>query len=456
MKRAFAMTALGMLMVVPGCFVACPQTPAQSPAQTPPPSPDPSQPQSPAQTSPAPQQPAARPAQKKPADPGPQPTTRIDVAPLGYAPPSAFYLTYRLTSASLSFIDDDHLLFSFRVGGLLKRLPSDRDGDDDQQIRVMVLDAHTGDVLRQTEWRMHDRSQYLWPFPDGKFLVRVRDSLFLMDDSLVLKPYLSFDSALREIRVSPDRRMLVVERDDPPKLALPSADPQEPETRNPVKVEVLTSGSTSATVLKETQSPVNVPLVADGILDTVEGNQLAAYAVREVPFAGTPKILAQVRSTCQPTLDPVSAHVALVVGCYQAADDHPVVAINTDGKELWREQWDNKYVWEWFTSAQNGSRFAYESIQVARPISVFDELDESDISAQLVGVYDTESGKLVMVRNTSPVLTAGQNVSLSPDGQRFAVLRNGAIEIYDLPPVSARPPEAHADGAAKGPVTKGK
>jgi hypothetical protein len=54
------------------------------------------------------------------------------------------------------------------------------------------------------------------------------------------------------------------------------------------------------------------------------------------------------------------------------------------------------------------------------------------------------------------VLTAGQNVSLSPDGQRFAVLRNGAIEIYDLPPVSARPPDAHAAGASKGPVTKGK
>jgi hypothetical protein len=144
------------------------------------------------------------------------------------------------------------------------------------------------------------------------------------------------------------------------------------------------------------------------------------------------------------------------MGCYEAADDRPVVAISTDGKELWREQWDNKYVWGWFTSAQNGSRFAYESIQVARPISVFDELDESDISAQLVGVYDTESGKLVMVKNTSPVLTAGQNVSLSPDGQRFAVLRNGAIEIYDLPPVTVRPPDALAPGAQKSPPARGK
>jgi hypothetical protein len=381
---------------------------------------------------------------------------RIDVAPLGYAPPGAFYLTYRLTSASLSFIDDDHVLFTFRVGGLLKRLPSDRDGDDDQQIRALVLDARTGAVIRQTEWRMHDRSQYLWPFPDGKFLLRVRDSLYVMDDSLNLRPYVSFDTDLREIQVSPDRRMLVVERDDPPKLAQSSAEPREPETRNPVKVEVMTSGSTAATVLKETDSPVNVPLVADGILDVQEGNQLASYAVREVPFAGKPKILAQVRSTCQPTLQPVSAHVALVVGCYQAADDRPVVAINTDGKELWREQWDNKYVWGWFTSAQNGTRFAYESIQVARPISVFDELDEDDIAAQLVGVYDTESGKLVMVKSVSPVLTAGQNVSLSPDGQRLAVLRNGAIEIYDLPPVSTRPPDAHAVGAPKVSAAKGK
>ncbi|MGC2619705.1 MAG: hypothetical protein WA414_11745 [Acidobacteriaceae bacterium] len=438
MQRAIAVTALGMMMAASGPSVARAQTPAPSL----------SQPASPA--------PPAKPPQKKtPPEPGPRPNTRIDVTPLGYAPPGAFYLTYRLTSASLSFIDDDHLLFTFRVGGLLKRLPSDRDGDDDQQIRAMVLDARTGQVVRQTEWRMHDRSQYLWSFPDGKFLVRMRDTLYLTDASLALKPYVSFDTDLREIQVSPDRRILVVERDDPPKLAQNSAEPQEPETRNPVRVEVMSSGSTAATVLRETESPVNVPLVADGILDTLEGNQLASYAVREVPFAGKVRILAQVKSTCQPTLQTVSARVALVVGCYQASDDRPVVAISTDGKELWREQWDNKYVWGWFTSAQNGSRFAYESIEVARPISVFDELDEDDITAQLVGVYDTESGKLVMVKNVTPVLTAGQNVTLSPDGTRFAVLRNGAIEVYDLPPVSS-PPAQQAASAPKAPAAKGK
>jgi hypothetical protein len=67
----------------------------------------------------------------------------------------------------------------------------------------------------------------------------------------------------------------------------------------------------------------------------------------------------------------------------------------------------------------------------------------------LAGVYDTESGKLVLVKDASPVLTAGQNVALSPDGKRFAVLRNGAIEVYDLPPVTPAPTRKPPEMMAK-------
>ncbi|HTW50037.1 MAG TPA: hypothetical protein VMD92_18915 [Acidobacteriaceae bacterium] len=391
-------------------------------------------------------QPAPHSAGRK-APPGaqPAPALRIEVAPLGYVPPGAFYLTYRLSSATLHFIDDDHLLFTFRIGGLLRRLPSDRPGDDDQQIRAMVLDARTGKVLCQTEWRMHDRAQYLWPFPDGKFVVRVRDTLYLTDASLVLTPYLTFDTTLREIQVSPDRRTMVIERDDPSKHGPSLEEGDVPAPVNPVKIEVVTAGTRTATVIHDTDSPVNVPIMGDGLLNVLEGGQLGYYAIRDVSFAGQARILAEVKSNCQPSVQPLSARVALVVGCYLEGDDRPVDAISLDGRELWRDSWDNKYVWGWFTYAQNGSRFAYESVEVTHPISAFDELDPTDIAAQLVGVYDTESGKLVLVRDTSPILTAGQNVALSPDGTRFAVLRNGAIELYDLPPVSA-PPEAVAKG----------
>jgi hypothetical protein len=370
--------------------------------------------------------------------PEPQPAFRIDVAALGYMPPSAFYLTYRLSSASLGFFDDDHLLFTFRVGGLLKRLPTDRDGDDDQQVRALVLDLQTGKVVQQADWRMHDRSQYLWPFLDGKFLVRVRDTLYLTDKSLLLQPYISFDSTLDEVEVSPDRKSMVVERDDPPKLAPPTLGDASVK-ENPVKVEIVASGSRQATVIRESEQAVHVPLLGDGIADVLEGNLEQGWVVRDVPLQGEPRMLASVRSNCRPTVEPVSATVALVMGCYQADADRPVVAISTDGRTLWKEQWENKYVWGWFTFAENGSRFAYESVQVTRPITVLDAMEPEDVSQQLAGVYDTESGKLVLVRDASPVLTAGQNVALSPDGKRFAVLRRGALEIYDLPPVSSAP-----------------
>src|ERR1700684_3167193 len=67
-----------------------------------------------------------------------KPVVSIDVGPLGYKAPGTFYLTYRLSSAALGFFDNDHLLFTFRVGGLLARTPNDPAEDDDQQIRAVV------------------------------------------------------------------------------------------------------------------------------------------------------------------------------------------------------------------------------------------------------------------------------------------------------------------------------
>ena len=390
-------------------------------------------------------------AEKKPAPPPPpepKPAVSIDVAPLGYEPPGTFYMTYRLSSAALGFFDDDHLLFTFRVGGLLKRLPSDRASDDDQQIESMVLDLNTGKVVKQAEWRMHDRSQYLWPYEDGKFLVRVRDTLFVTDPSLTLEPYMSFIGPLRALQVSPNRKLMVVETDEPEKIPAEADGPRSLATGRPVKVTILPLGSKTPILEKEGQSASLLPLMGDGLLDLLEGRAMGLWAMRDTPFQGDPRIVAWIKSACQPSARPLSASVVLMIGCYGDGDNREVIAVSTDQGELWRDRWQNRFVWGWFDSAENGSRFLYESISVSRPISTFDALYPEDITGQMVGVYDTESGKLVLVRDASPVLTAGQNAALSPDGTRFAVLRNGAIEVYDLPPVEPPGPRTN-DVAAK-------
>ncbi|MGD0368147.1 MAG: hypothetical protein ABSA94_11885 [Acidobacteriaceae bacterium] len=390
-------------------------------------------------------------AEKKPAQAPAtdlQPAVRIEVAPLGYLPPGGFYLTYRLSSAALGFFDDDHLMFTFRVGGLLNRVPNDPADDDDQQIRAMVLDLSTGKAVHQAEWRMHDRGPYLWPFAGGKFLVRRRDSLFLADQSLELQPWLDYSERIRDVQVSPDRRMVVVETDDSAKLRAEASEPRHLGSGQPVKVMVLAAESKTPIAQTDGQAPVLLPLMGNGLLDMLEGKLPGYWVMRDVPFHGDPKLVAQVRSSCRPSVKPLSATVVLLEGCYLDGSDHQIDVISMDGRQLWRDRWENRYVWAWFDTAENGSRFAYESIAVSRPISTFDALYPEDITGQIVGVYDTESGKLVMVRDVTPVLTAGQNVALSPDGTRFAVLRNGAIEVYDLPPVEA-PQQKAPEVAAK-------
>ena len=128
--------------------------------------------------------------EKKNNDAGPKPDLRIPVEPLGYMAPSSFYLTARLSSISLDFIDKDHLLFTFRLPGLMTRLPNEPPDDEDQTIRAVVVELPSGNVTAKTDWRMHDRSRYLWRLAEGRFLVRQRSSLFLTDPSLELRPYL--------------------------------------------------------------------------------------------------------------------------------------------------------------------------------------------------------------------------------------------------------------------------
>lgn len=366
----------------------------------------------------------------------PQPAERIAVEPLGYTAPSPVYLTYRMSSATVGFFDDEHLLFTFRVGGLLKRTPEDRPGDEDQEIRAVVLDARTGKVLKQTEWRMYDRGAYLWPYTEGRFLVRIRDSLYLTDESLDLKPYLTFPQGLREVEISPDRKLTVLETNEPKKAETAVNAPSLAggyEQQGRVRVTIIGSGGRTALAESDADRAVLLPLVGEGILNTLEGAKGASWVIQDAPFQGKAHIVAEIRSNCRPTAQPLSASVVLMAGCYADGDDRAVEAIAMDGKELWQDRWANKYVWGWFDYAENGSRFAYESLEVTRPISAFDALYPDDITAQLAGVYDTETGKLVLVKDASPVLTAGQNVALSPDGTRFAILRHGAVEVYDLP-----------------------
>jgi hypothetical protein len=380
-------------------------------------------------------------------DPGPPPNVRIEVAPLGYVAPSRAYMSYRYSTATLDFIDNDHLLFTFRDAGLMHRVPGDPTEDQDQIIRAVVLDISTGKPVEENQWRMHDRQRYLWPLHDGQFLVRQRNSLYLTDAHLELRPYLQFDNPLQAVEIAPDRKLMVVEVQ---KIVAPDPDPPNANDgllgglstprRKRTTVIVLRPGEHTALAESETRSSVELPLVENGFLSLLEGKDPSKWIIRREALHGDPQILTEVKSSCAPVLITVSSEVTLAVGCPpKGGGDHMVSAISLTGQLLWQDKWKQRYVWPTFSYAEDGSRFAFGSLEVNRDVGFMDYFGEDDVTAQMVGVFDTKSGKLELAKAATPVLSAGHNYALSNDGRRFAILREGAIEIYDLPPVPVEP-----------------
>jgi hypothetical protein len=71
-------------------------------------------------------------------------------------------------------------------------------------------------------------------------------------------------------------------------------------------------------------------------------------------------------------------------------------------------------------------------------------LDIQDIKGQLVEVYDSATGKLLLKAQANPVLDAGGNIAFSPSGRRVAILNAGAIQVYEVPTTSPTSRETSA------------
>ena len=104
-----------------------------------------------------------------PEKPSLPPAFTIPLAPLGFSVPGKSYLLRRESLVSLDFLDEDRILFTFRVPGLLQRDAGDRQEDEKQQIQALVLSLPSGKIESRAVWTVPDRSRYLWMLNDGHY-----------------------------------------------------------------------------------------------------------------------------------------------------------------------------------------------------------------------------------------------------------------------------------------------
>ena len=379
------------------------------------------------------------------------PAAHIPVEPLGFRAPSRFYLPFRVPSATLDFVDDTHLLFTFHQAMLMHREEKEPEDDEDQTIAAVLLELPSGKVVERTTWRLHDKGRYLWALGHGRFLERERNTLYLLEflpgRSLLLSraPYLKPEGQLVSVQFSPGRSQMVVEyreevdREDEGEKSAGQSTLGDVPRRHAHKVRLLVVDTKAGKVEKTAtvSEAMTLPLVSTGYLEMEQGKG-KLWKISLKPFDGEPRKLAEVTSNCQPSLQGLSEHAFLAQLCIPNTSDYLMQAYDLEGQKMWEQQWEARYVWGSFDYAANGSRFAYESVQLDHVIATLDPVDEHSITGQPVGVFDVADGGLRLVSGADPILSAGQNYALSADGERFAVLRDGAIEVYKLPPAAVR------------------
>lgn len=385
------------------------------------------------------------------------PSFSIPVGALGFAAPGPIYLGQRFSLASLDFLGEDRLLFTFRVPGLIHRSAHATDDNDaEHHVRALVLALPSGAVEAESVWMLHDRDRYVWALDDGRFLLRDRDQIKLGNDALDLKPYLRFPGPVLDVGMDPQQQLLVTNSREPesptpqPTLDSPGgkdSSATQPASRSNLIVRVLRRESGRVVAVSHVHSPVALPLNSDGFLELLPAKE-NRWAINLNSFSGGSEVLGEVESSCTPSADFVSQREFLVTTCTHG-DMRGTFGMTTDGRTLWEDLPLSSPVWPLIVASENGMRFARESLAVSRAVNAFSPLSFDDIKGQVVEVFDAATGKVALTAAASPVFDGGGNVAISPSGRRVAVLNAGAIQVFDLPAPPALPAAAGPSEASK-------
>ena len=402
----------------------------------------------------------------------PVPTLSIPLEDLGYQGVPARYLLLGDSILTLHFVDNTHLLATFTTRGLLSRLPDAEETDNDQNVTAVLLELPGGKVLARTVWRERDRGQYLWAIGHGRFILRNRSKLTLLDPLHGLgdgesgkpfeeQPFVELHRTVGYIAVTPG--LISVEstvpgkpkptpassssssstggltrRTEPP----PATSVQinffrtiyEPQRGKPDRLTIQSSGVVLAPNL------IDIPATADGYLDiSKDANgylfDFQGHGGKRLELSGFP-------TSCVPRPHFISSTEFLAFGCRGSEDRQQMAAFNLHGDSPWVNAFPNHHLFPYLVSAPAAGRFALSRTITLSSYVDPDNLVADELGAQEVSVLQNWDGRTLFKLPSTPFQRSGQNFDLSPDGQTLAIIHDGKIQTYKLPPLSRKDEDA--------------
>jgi hypothetical protein len=378
-----------------------------------------------------------------------QPMCTLLTDKLGFGPPGEIYLGEHYSFVSLDFLDEDRVLFTFRVPGLYHRDPNKSPDETERHIRAVVLHIPDGAVESEAMWTVHDYGRYLYMLDGGQFVLRDRDTLSLGDDSLRVKPWLHFPGPLAWVELDPTRQFLVTSShetsSEPQKsgdvASLPTAEGdvtsgdisirQESGSKSDLILRILRRSSGQVMLFSRIRSLVHLPVNGEGYLEPLRSSGIQ-WLLNLDSFTGGSTRVGAIDSSCVPGFDFLSTHEFVVSACSNSGA-RGIVAMTTDGRHLWHFVDSDTSVWPMMTPSQSGLRLAREILRANHPVNAHAPVDAEDIERQEVAVFDAATGKVALHALASPVYDGGGNVALSPSGRRVAIIMDGEVQIFELP-----------------------
>jgi len=346
---------------------------------------------------------------------------------------------------SLNFVDANHVLVTFNRKGMVKRLPECTPDHEDRLMHAAIVEISSGKVVTETDWFLHDRRRYVWPLTSGKFLLRKWNSLYVVDSNLKERLLLTSPKKLLWVSVTPDGSQVIIETEyDKKTAALTRKVPSKSQPK--FVVEFLDVKTLAPQRSLYFNNLTNVDGTSSGYADVIHKGDI--WLLRFGPSVGKRRNLARVRSQTVPVVMYPTENSLLIGRCATAGCNFGVTAFTLTGHRMWRQHWQSLRSYPEIARSDDNTRFAVSSLRVER-VSTRPVLDDSqddpfqtsvserDVFRQEIQVFDTASGNSVLSISVSPAVVTGQNVSVSPDGGRLALLRGSSLELFDLPSKSA-------------------
>lgn len=358
---------------------------------------------------------------------------RLSIANLGFAANLNRPLTSFEYDATLTYLDESNLLFTFDPHKLRHRVGTGVLNQPVRTIRAVLIDPKAHVIKHVYEWDIYDHGQYLWPAGPGQILVHVNRQLSLLGPTLNLIHSLPLAGPLAWASVSPSGNHFVVgtirERHTEPlhRLILEhtGVDPEE-------DVDVRLYDSDFKLLLSASQSSTDRPTILS------DSGELRLHAIGdhrwqldEERWDRSTRPLITSTSYCRPTISAQKFGHLFLAGCADRSglrwyrmlrpDGHPVLKRSSPLSEI-----------EHSADTAASSAFAVRVVKATKTLYPGDSFNKVDLGSEEISIYRVRDGHQIFTTSTDDMPLMVQSFALSPTGRNMVLLDNKSISFYTI------------------------